>query len=207
MSSAQLTEQRHQQGAPAARWLKRILLSDYFVLYLTIAYFLGVAVFFPALVEPRNLSNQLANVWPLAAAAIGETFVLLIAGIDLSIGATMGFASVAGAVVMTSAADKLLLGGSPLWGTLLGETGGVLANHPAAAAVAILVMLVAGMLIGALSGFFIARFRLPAFMMTLVALMFFSSAAVWITQSQNIVNLPDSFTNLGAGDVVSVDFG
>ena len=207
MSSAQLTEQRHQQGAPAARWLKRILLSDYFVLYLTIAYFLGVAVFFPALVEPRNLSNQLANVWPLAAAAIGETFVLLIAGIDLSIGATMGFASVAGAVVMTSAADKLLLGGSPLWGTLLGETGGVLANHPAAAAVAILVMLVAGMLIGALSGFFIARFRLPAFMMTLVALMFFSSAAVWITQSQNIVNLPDSFTNLGAGDVVSVYFG
>ena len=48
--------------------------------------------------------------------AIGQTFVIIIAGIDLSLGAIMGLASVAGAVVMTTAADKLLLGGSPLWG-------------------------------------------------------------------------------------------
>jgi ribose/xylose/arabinose/galactoside ABC-type transport system permease subunit len=212
MASVQPAVRREMVAVPSAwspvrRWLGRVLLSDYFVLYLTIAYFLGVAVFFPALIEPRNLSNQLANVWPLAAAAIGETFVLLIAEIDLSIGATMGFASVAGAVVMTSAADRLLLGGSPLWGSLLGETGGILAGHPAAAAVAIIVMLLAGMVIGALNGFFIARFRLPAFMMTLVALMFFSSAAILITQSQNIVNLPDQFTQLGSGDLVSVYFG
>jgi ribose/xylose/arabinose/galactoside ABC-type transport system permease subunit len=31
--------------------------------------------------------------------------------------------------------------------------------------------------------------------------------AIWITQSQNIVNLPDSFTSLGKGDIVSVYFG
>ena len=209
MSSVQPAVRGHIVGAsaPLVRWAGRLLLSDYFVLYLTITYFLGVAIFFPALIEPRNLSNQLANVWPLAAAAIGETFVLLIAGIDLSIGATMGFASVAGAVVMTSAADKLLLGGSPLWGSLLGETGGMLAAHPAATVVAVVVMLLAGIVIGALNGFFIARFKLPAFMMTLVSLMFFSSAAIWITQSQNIVNLPEQFTQLGSGDLVSVYFG
>ena len=61
--------------------------------------------------------------------------------------------------------------------------------------------------IGAINGVFIARFRLPAFMMTLVTLMFFSSAAIWITQSQNIVSLPESFTQLGSGDLVSVYFG
>jgi ribose/xylose/arabinose/galactoside ABC-type transport system permease subunit len=113
--------------AGVGKALRRLLLSEYFVLYLTIAYFAAVAMSFPALAQPRNISNQLSNVWPLLAVAIGQTFVIIIAGIDLSLGATMGFASVAGAIVMTQAADKLLLGGSPVWGTLLNETGGALA--------------------------------------------------------------------------------
>jgi ribose/xylose/arabinose/galactoside ABC-type transport system permease subunit len=197
-----------RSGPPAIlTLLRRLLLSEYFVLYLTIAYFAVAAIFFPALIEPRNISNQLSNVWPLLAVAIGQTIVIIIAGIDLSLGATMGLASVAGAMVMTSAADKLLLGGSPLWGTLLGETGGVLAGSPYAVAVAVVVMLAVGVLVGLLNGLFIARFKIPAFMMTLVTLMFFSSMAIWITQSQNIVNLPDGFTRLGEGDIVSVYFG
>ena len=76
--------------------LRRILLSEYFVLYLTIVCFGVAALFFPALLDPRNISNQLSNVWPLLAVAIGQTFVVVIAGIDLSLGATMGLASVAG---------------------------------------------------------------------------------------------------------------
>jgi ribose/xylose/arabinose/galactoside ABC-type transport system permease subunit len=187
--------------------LRSLLLSEYFVLYLTIAYFAAVAVFFPALIEPRNIANQLSNVWPLLAVAIGQTYVIIIGGIDLSLGATMAFASVAGAIVMTRAADQLLLGGSPLWGTLLTESGGILANHPLAALVGVLVILVAGIVIGFLNGIFIARLRMPAFMVTLVSLMFFSSAAIWITQSQNVVNLPDDFISLGQGDLVSFYFG
>jgi ribose/xylose/arabinose/galactoside ABC-type transport system permease subunit len=187
--------------------LRRLLLSEYFVLYLTIAYFAAAAFFFPALLEPRNISNQLSNVWPLLAVAIGQTFVIIIAGIDLSLGATMGLASVAGAVVMASAADKLLLGGSPLWGWLLTEQGGLLANHPWAVGIGIAVLLLTGVLVGLINGVFIARFKLPPFMMTLVTLMLFSSAAIWITQSQNIVNLPEGFNQLGSGDLVSVYFG
>ncbi len=196
-----------RSGLPGTGLLRRLLLSEYFVLYLTIAYFAVAAFFFPSLLEPRNISNQLSNVWPLLAVAIGQTFVIIIAGIDLSLGATMGIASVAGAVVMTSAADKLLLGGSPLWGWALTEQGGVLANHPAALPVAIAVILCTGLLIGLINGLFIARFKLPSFMMTLVTSMLFAAMAIWITQSQNIVNLPDGFTSLGKGDIVSVYFG
>ena len=189
------------------RALRRLLLSEYFVLYLTIAYFAAVAVFFPALAQPRNISNQLSNVWPLLAVAIGQTFVMIIAGIDLSLGATMGLASVTGAVVMAGSADKLLLGGSPLWGTALSEAGGLLAHHPWAPAAAMATMLLVGSLVGLVNGYFIARFRMPAFMMTLVALIFCSSLAVWLTQSQNIVDLPEGFTRLGSGDLVSFYFG
>jgi hypothetical protein len=39
----------------------------------SIAYFLSMAVFFPDLVTPRNISNQLSNVWPLLAVAIGRS--------------------------------------------------------------------------------------------------------------------------------------
>jgi ribose/xylose/arabinose/galactoside ABC-type transport system permease subunit len=203
-SSAARASGRHRLPA---RLLRRLLISEYFILYLTVAYFLAVAIFFPALIEPRNLSNQLSNFWPLAAVAIGQTFVILIAGIDLSLGAIMGFTSVAGAIVMTGAADKLLLGGSPLWGTLLSEQGGVLANQPGATIAAVVVVLVLGIAIGLINGTVIGRLKVPAFMMTLVSLIFLSSAAIWVTQSQNIVNLPDSFTNLGSGDLVSVYFG
>src|SRR5690606_32672482 len=154
-----------------------------------------------------SVVQRRARVWRLLAVAIGQTFVIIIAGIDLSLGAVMGLASVAGAVVMANTADKLLLGGSPLWGTLLSEAGGVLAGSPWAVAAGVAVMLAVGLLIGFLNGYCIARFRLPAFMMTLVMLMFCSSAAIWFTQSQNVVGLPDGFTRLGQGDVISVYFG
>ena len=68
-------------------------------------------------------------------------------------------------------------------------------------------MLAVGALIGFVNGMLISRFRMPAFMVTLIALMLFSSAAVWLTQSQNIVNLPPEFNRLGTGDIVSVYFG
>ena len=89
-------------------FLRRLLASDYFVLYLTIGYFAAAAVAFPALIEPRNITNQLSNVWPLLAVALGQTFVIIIAGIDLSLGATMGLASVAGVSWASSARVQAL---------------------------------------------------------------------------------------------------
>lgn len=191
----------------AADLSRRLLLSEYFVLYLTVAYFAVMAIFFPDLASPRNLSNQLSNVWPLLAVAIGQTFVVIIGGIDLSQGAVMGFVSVVGAVVMTTAVDPNLLGGSPLWGHLIGESGGMLAGSKWAVPGAIVVMLAAGTLIGFVNGTLISRVHMPAFMVTLIALMLFSSTAIWLTQSQNLVNLPPAFNRLGAGDIVSVYFG
>ena len=199
--------QKQPPFARIAGFARRLLLSEYFILYLTITYFIVMAGFFPDLATARNLSNQLSNVWPLLAVAIGQTFVVIIAGIDLSQGAMMGFVSVAGAVIMTTAVDQGLLGGSPMWGWLIDANGGVLAGNTYAVAVAIVVMLVVGTFIGFLNGSFIARFRMPAFMVTLVALMLFSSTANWLTQSQNLVNLPPEFTQLGAGDIVSFYFG
>jgi ribose transport system permease protein len=200
---------RHRRSllARAREFVRGVLLSEYFILYLTVAYFVLMAGFLPDLATARNISNQLSNVWPLLAVAIGQTFVITIAGIDLSQGAIMGIVSVVGAVVMATAADQLLLGGSPLWGSLLTENGGFLSGSNYAVPVAVVAMLAAGTFIGFLNGLFVAYFRMPAFMVTLVSLMLFSSAGIWLTQSQNIINLPAAFNQLGAGDLVSFYFG
>ena len=46
--------------------------------------------FLPTLSTPGNLTNLMSNMWPLLVVAVGQTFVLTIAGIDLSQGAVMG---------------------------------------------------------------------------------------------------------------------
>jgi ribose/xylose/arabinose/galactoside ABC-type transport system permease subunit len=188
-------------------FLRRLLLSENFVLYLSITYFIILSIFNPSLAEPRNLSNQLLNVWPLLAVAVGQTFVLIIAGIDLSQGSIMAIISVVGAAVMTTAVDPLLFEKTPLWGLFLKETGGLLAGNALAVPVAVVVMLLLGTLIGFFNGAAVTLFKMPPFMVTLVSLIFFSAFAIYLTQSQNISNLPEEFLQLGEGDIISVYFG
>jgi ribose/xylose/arabinose/galactoside ABC-type transport system permease subunit len=149
----------------------------------------------------------LLNVWPLLAVATGQTFVLIIAGIDLSQGSIMAITSVLGASLITTAVDPLLFEKTPLWGLVLKENGGLLAGNSLAVPIAVIVMLLVGTLIGLLNGLAITRFKMPPFMVTLVSLIFFSAFAIYLTQSQNISNLPDDFLRLGEGDLVSVYFG
>jgi len=193
--------------ATLLRFIRRLLLSENFVLYLIIVYFLILVPFLPTLSNPRNLSNLLSNTWPLLAVAIGQTFVLIIAGIDLSQGSIMGLTSVVGATVMATAANSDVLFKSPLWGTILTENGGLLAGHPLAVPIGVLAMVAVGAFIGFLNGYAIAKFNMPPFMVTLVGLIFFSAFAIYLTQSENIRNLPESYIALGKGDIVSVYVG
>jgi ribose/xylose/arabinose/galactoside ABC-type transport system permease subunit len=187
--------------------VRRALLSDYFVLYLTIIFFAISALFFQTLALPGNIANQLLNIWPLLAVAIGQTFVLIIGGIDLSLGSTMGITSVIGALLMTTKLDAATFDKSPLWGILITEQGGLLATNPNAVLIGVMVMLLIGAGIGLLNGIAITRFNMAPFMVTLVSMIFFSSFALWLTASRNVSGLPEPFLRLGTGDVVSVYLG
>jgi ribose/xylose/arabinose/galactoside ABC-type transport system permease subunit len=189
------------------RFLNRLFLSDYFVLYLTIVFFLIASVFFTSLSSPGNIANQLQNMWPLLAIAIGQTFVLILGGIDLSVGAIMGITSVVGAAVMAQNLDPAFFDKSPMWGSIITERGGILAGSDLAVPAAIATMLLVGVGIGFLNGFAITRFNLAPFMVTLVTSIFFAAFALWLTQSRNISGLPEAFLTLGKGDIVSIYLG
>ncbi|MEM6280647.1 MAG: ABC transporter permease, partial [Chloroflexota bacterium] len=186
----------------------RLLLSDYFILFISILAYVIAAQFYDRLARPLNMTNQLSNMWPLFAVAIGQTFVLIIAGIDLSQGATMALASVAGAMVMSEGLNPDMFDRLPLWGTLITENGGWLAGSPYATPVAVFVMLAAGVIVGFFVGNMITRFNITPFIASLVGFIFFSFFALWLTQSRNISGLPESFVQLGdSGELISVYFG
>ncbi len=196
-----------RRGASWGRLIRRALLSEYFVLILTITFFVIASIFFPTLSAPGNIANQLQNMWPLLAIAIGQTFVLILGGIDLSVGAIMGITSVAGAAVMAQNLDASFFDKSPLWGNVLTPAGGLLAGSEYAVPVAVLVMLLVGVGVGFLNGFAITRFNLAPFMVTLVTSTFFAAFALWLTQSRNISGLPEAFLMLGKGDIISIYIG
>lgn len=198
MSTDQIIPKQHtnSQSRPH-QWKQRILGSEHLVLYVTVAFFILLAPFIPAIATVGNLSNLLSNFWPLLIIAIGQTYVMIIGGIDLSQIAIIAVTSVLGAAVMTLGVDPKVFSDTVIWGTILTSDGaGVFSGHAWSMPLALIVMVTCGGLLGAITGYIIARFEVPAFMMTLIALLFFSAIAVWLTRSENVNNLPASFNVL-----------
>jgi ribose transport system permease protein len=137
---------------------------------LCLAVFLSFGLLSPKFLAPQNLANILLQCSSLGIVAVGMTFVLLTAGVDLSVGAVM--------FVAAAVAGKLTLNGAPL-GVALGAIIGV------------------GLLGGAVNALFIARLRIASFIVTLATLYFGRGFALWLTQTR-AMNLPDSFLRLGA---------
>lgn len=118
----------------------------------------------------RNLLNVLDQMTVLGILAIGMTLVIIIGGIDLSVGAVLALSM----MVMGWLAN---VQGWPL-------------------PVAILAALVVGGLCGLVSGLLVTRLKLPPFIATLAMLSVARGLANIITNGEQIVGYPDWFTNL-----------
>ncbi len=199
--------QRPSLPARARRWAGDLLLSDHFVLWLSLGYFLVLVPFLPTLTNPANLSNVLSNMWPLLVVAVGQTFVLTVGGIDLSQGSVIGLTSVVAGALLATAGSGTVLANAPIWGTLLTEAGGALTGVPLALLWGILAMLLVAAVVGLVNGVSVAYLNMPPFMVTLVGLIAVGAFAIWLTQSENIRPLPEAFVQLGKGDIVSLYLG
>lgn len=169
---------------PRTIWM-RLLLSKSLVLFLSLGYFLLLAPFTPGLASYGNLKNIFSNMLPLLVVGIGQTYVLIGGGIDLSVTSIIALSSVVGGILMNG-------------------QNGVLAGTPWAVPVGVLAMLLVGVILGLLNGITITRLAMPPFIVTLTVMMFFGGFAIWLTHSQNIRNLPASFTALGKGNWLGI---
>jgi ribose transport system permease protein len=120
-----------------------------------------------------NLFGIVRNYSDIAISALGITLVLIIGGIDLSVGSIMAFAGLVCAAALT------------YWGlpTPLAVLAGVLG----------------GGLIGLVNAFLIVRMKLQPFIATLGMLGVTRGIVVGSTKGQVIGSLPDSFAALGQG--------
>jgi ribose transport system permease protein len=126
-----------------------------------------ISLFVPYFFSLTNFISVLLQCSALAVLAMGETAVLITGGIDLSLPGMMALGAIFGAMYMKS-------GGNPL--------------------VAILIMLVIPMVLGAINGFSISRFNMIPFVVTLAMQAITSGAAIWVTNQISISGLPQVFT-------------
>ena len=126
--------------------------------------------------EPRNLVNIVVQASSTGIVAVGMTFVLLTAGVDLSVGAIM--------FVAAAIAGKMALAGWPL-------------------PFALLVMVGVALVFGAFNAFFVTRVRVAAFIVTLATLFIGRGLGLSITETRAL-NLPDSFLQIGSARFLSV---
>jgi ribose transport system permease protein len=153
---------------------ERSLVSDLFgrleirMLGLVLALGIALSILSPHFLTSNNLLNVLDQSVVVGIVAIGMTFVILTGGIDLSVGSVAGFT-----------------------GVLLGRG---LEHFPIP--VAIVLAVLAGMLVGFFSGVLIARFGLPAFVVTLGVMAIGRSLAYILSGASAIADLPDAFGNI-----------
>jgi D-xylose transport system permease protein len=132
----------------------------------------------PTFHTARNLSNVARQVTIVGIIGVGMTMVILIAGIDLSVGSVVGVA----AVVVT----------------LLMQIG-------MAAWIAVpLTLVVVGGLIGLWNGFWIARYRIPPFIITLGMLTIARGVALTLSGGSSVPVADPLFANLGSAYIPPV---
>jgi D-xylose transport system permease protein len=115
----------------------------------------------------RNLVNLTVQVSHIAVIAVGMTLVIVIRGIDLSVGAGVALTGVVAALLQIDY-------GMPAW-------------------VAILAALAAGAALGAWQGFWISRFNIPAFVVTLAGFNAFRGLGLVMSDARGLSPMGDDF--------------
>ena len=185
--------------------VKKLLVSDYFVLYLILIYVGVLYPFFPLIISPLNLSEIFSNMWPLFIIALGQSVVLITAGIDLSQIAVISFSSIlCGILLTTTVVDPSVFEHYPIWGTLVSYSGGIFSQNDLYMAFAIFIIIGISAIIGTLNGISVAYFKIPPFIATLITQMFIGALALWLTKSDSLAYLPNNFYNIAEYEILEV---
>jgi ribose transport system permease protein len=132
----------------------------------------------PFFLTGDNLTNLLVQGAPLAALAVGQLFVILVGGIDLSVGSLIALSTV---------------------------TGSLAFQHIGGGVVTILAMLLTGTAAGFVNAFLYVKGRMPhSFIPTLGMLNAASGLALLLSDGQPKPGMPGIVTTIGGSDVAGI---
>lgn len=135
------------------------------------------AILSPYFLTPSNLMNVAQQSAIIAVISVGMTFVILTAGIDLSVGSVLAFSG----VVMAS----VLQAGLPI-------------------PIGILAGLGVGFLCGTVNGLLVTYGNIPPFIATLGMMSIARGAALWFTDGRPISGFDDNFRFLANGEIFHI---
>jgi ribose transport system permease protein len=152
--------------------------------------FLGVMVVFFVAVVPlasngavnfltiRNSQNILVAITPVLLLGLGQTFVIIGAGIDLSVGWVMSLASVLSALAIRAVFNA----GLPLFPS---------------AVIGLLAALLGAGFVGFINGVIIAKLKVPAFIVTLGSSFIVRGVALLMSENTTVIGLPPHIRDYG----------
>lgn len=191
---AQLEGTGAHERAGASR-LARSSAADLAQRYGIVIFLLLMVAFFyfqnERFLSARNISNVLTDVSIFGIMAVGMTFVILTAGIDLSVGSLLAFCAMVAALLIKGSTDRY-------------EVGAELAFHGYSWAVALAVCIVVGLLAGALHGFIVARLKVPAFVVTLGAMTVWRGLTLMLGNGAPIAGFDTGLRWWGTGTLAGV---
>lgn len=176
--------QRSVQGFVGGRHTLSRLFSEYGILLAFLVLVVVLSFASEYFLRADNIINILRQTSINALLAIGMTFVILTGGIDLSVGSILAF----GGIVAASLASEAFGGG---------------VVHPL---VALAAGLGGGVLLGAINGLFIAKWRMPAFVVTLGMLSMGRGFTFIYSDGMPVPRIDERFLVIGQGTFLGIPF-
>src|SRR3954470_8322846 len=136
---------------------------------------IALSIASPYFLTANNLFNVCVQIAVVAIIAVGQTMVILTAGIDLSVGSVAGLSGVMGTMAMSS------------WGFPM--------------TVGILVGVAVGALAGVVNGLLVTKAGLPPFIATLGMMGVARGLTFIVSGAVAIYGLPDAFRKVGEGEI------
>ncbi len=147
----------------------------------------------PSFWSPDNVANVIRQMGIIAIMACGMVFVIVTGGIDLSVGYGAGFVSVIAAYLQYYILDGFVVAIIP----------GIdpAARAVVTAAIAVILSIGVGVIIGFLQGAVVAYLGVPAFIVTLGGMFVFKSGVLLVTNGLTIKINNRVFANLAQGSL------
>jgi inositol transport system permease protein len=184
MSEVKSAEPRRSLGNDAFALLARF--APLIFLAVLMAFF---AIQEPNFLTPLNLFNVMRQVSIVGLLAVGMTFVILTAGIDLSVGSLLALCGLAAAAVAKGGLENRFAVGTGAEAAGFGWE------------LALLAAIAVGLAGGFLQGFAITRLKVPPFVVTLGGMSAFRGAALLIAGGGPISGFAPDYTWWGQGRI------
>jgi ribose/xylose/arabinose/galactoside ABC-type transport system permease subunit len=183
------TEERQESAADTAKRIAQHILGheNALLAIVLIALVAGVSVITGGKTTTRvNMLNILTQSSIRGVASIGQAFVILTAGIDVSVGGIGLMVTILGAAVMTLAPDLSIV------------------SHPFPIYAGIAIMLLAGAGFGAINGLSVSRIGMPPLIVTLAMWQISQGIGFQICGGWPLYDLPQGMLFFGEGSVAGV---